>query len=73
MRKNREAPDLGTSGLFPITEDEKVILGGNSDGCFFEEDAAVLVTQFTNSHQVVMEVRHYVAALDGELREEQVT
>ena len=40
---------------------------------FFEEDAAVVVAQFTNDHQIVMEVRHYVAALDGKLREEQVT
>ena len=37
------------------------------------EDAAVVVTQFSNDHQVVMAVRHYVAALDGKLREEQVT
>ena len=31
-----------------------------------------MVAQFANAHQVVMEFRHYVAALDGELREEQV-
>ena len=31
-----------------------------------------MVAQFANAHQVVMEVRHYVAALDGELWEEQV-
>ena len=40
---------------------------------FFKEDAAVLVAQFANAHRVVMVVRHYVDALDGELREEQVT
>ena len=40
---------------------------------FFEEDAAVVVAQFINAHQVVMEVRHYAAALNGEIREEQVT
>ena len=63
-----EAPELGTSGLSPDTEDDRVILGKNSDRCFFEDDAAVVVAQFTNAHQVVMEVGHYVAALDGELR-----
>ena len=64
-----EAPELGTSGLLPTTEDDRVILGKNSDGCFFKEDAAVVVAQFANSHQVMMEVSHYVAALDGDLRE----
>ena len=32
-----------------------------------------MVAQFTNDHQVVMEAGHYVAAIDGELWEEQVT
>ena len=41
--------------------------------CFFKEEVAVLVAQFTNTHQVVMEVENYVAALDGDLREKQVT
>ena len=54
-------------------EDERVILGVNSEGCFFKEYAAVVVAKFTNAHQVVMEVGHYVAALDGDLPEEQVT
>ena len=49
-----EAPELGTSGLSPDTEDDRVILGKNSDGCFFKEDAAVVVAQFANSHQVVI-------------------
>ena len=47
--------------------------GGNSEGCFFKEDAVVVVAQFTNFHQVVMVVRHFVDALGGELQEEQVT
>ena len=68
-----EAPELSTSGFLPTTEDDRVILGGNSDCFFFKEDAAVMVAQFANSHQVLMEVRHYVASLDGELQEEQVT
>ena len=38
---------------------------------FFEEDTAVVVTQFAYAHQVVIEVRHYVTALDGELCAEQ--
>ena len=73
LRTKKEARELGTSGFSPTTEDDRVILGKNSGGCFSEEDAAVVVTQFTNAHQVVMEVRYYVADLDGELREEQVT
>ena len=40
---------------------------------FFKEDVAVVVTQFINAHQVLIEVRHYMEALDGELWEEQVT
>ena len=32
-----------------------------------------MVEFFSNAHQVVMGVRHFVAALDGELREEQAT
>ena len=40
---------------------------------FFKEDAEVVVDQFSNAHQVVMEVKHYVAALDGKLQEEQFT
>ena len=40
---------------------------------FFEDYAAVEVTQFINAHKVVMKVSHYVATLDGELGEEQVT
>ena len=31
-----------------------------------------MVTKFSDAHQVVMEVRHYVTALDGELREDQI-
>ena len=38
----------------------------------FKEDAAVVVTQFYDAHQVVIEVRHYVTSLDGNPREEQV-
>ena len=30
-----------------------------------------MVTQFSDANQIVMEVRHYVTALDGDLREEQ--
>ena len=73
LRTKREETELGTSGLLPTTEDDRIVLGKDSDGCFFEEDAAVVVAQFTNAHQIVMEVGHYVSALDGELREEQVT
>ena len=73
MRTKREAPELVTSGFSPTTEYDRVFLGENSDRCFFEDDAAVVVAQFTNAHQVVMEARHYVDALGGELREEQVT
>ena len=73
LRTKREAPELGTSGFSPTTEDDRVVLGKDSDGYFFEEDAAVVVTQFTNNHQVVMEVGNYVAALDGKLWGEQVT
>ena len=40
---------------------------------FSKEDVAVVVTQFINAHQVLIEVRHYMEALDGELWEEQVT
>ena len=61
-----EAPELGTSGISPDTEDNSVVLGKDSDVCFFEEDASVLVTQFADTHQVVMEVRHYVTALYGD-------
>ena len=73
MGAKGEAQELGTSRFLPTTEDDRVILEKNSDGCFSKEDAAVVVAQFANAHQVVIEVRHYLAALDGELREEQVT
>ena len=73
LSTKREAPELGTSGFSPTAEDDRVVLGKYSDKYFFEEDAAVVVEKFTNAHQVVMEVGHYVAALDGELWEEQVT
>ena len=69
----REVPELGTGGFLPAMEDDSVILGKDSDRCFFEEDAAAVVTNVFDAHQVVMEVRHYVTDLDGELREEQVT
>ena len=68
LRTKREVPELGTSGFSPTTEYDRVILVKDSDGCFCEEDAAVVVAQFTNAHRVVMEVRNYVAALDGGLR-----
>ena len=45
-----EAPELGTSGFLPTTEDDRVVLGKNSDGCFFKEDAAVVVAQLSNAH-----------------------
>ena len=32
-----------------------------------------MVAQFSNEHQVVLEVRHHVDDLDKEIREEQVT
>ena len=49
----REAPELGTSGFLSATEDDSVILGKNSDGCFFEEDAEVVVKQFAVQGLVV--------------------
>ena len=73
LRTKIEAPDIGTSGFSPTTEDDRVFLGKDSDGCFLGEDAAVVVAKFTNAYQVVMEVGHYLAALDGDIREEQVT
>ena len=69
LGKKREAPYLGTGGFSPSTEDNSVVLGKDSDGFFFEEDAAVVVTQFSDAYQVVMEVRHYVTALDEGPRE----
>ena len=69
----REAPELGTSGFLAATEDDSVVLGKDSDRCFFEEDTEVVVKYFADAHQVVMEVRHYVTAIDGELRDEKVT
>ena len=53
-----EAPYIGTSGFLTTTEDDRVVLG----------KTVTLVAQFDNAHQVVMKVRHYVAALDGEFR-----
>ena len=50
---NIEAPELGTSGFLPATEDERFFLGKDRVGCFFKEYAAVVVTHFANSHQVV--------------------
>ena len=47
-------------------------MGKDSDIYFFEEDMAVVVTQFSDAYEVVMEVRHCVTAIDGELWEEQV-
>ena len=73
MRKKREAPEIGTSEFLPTTKDDRVILGKNSDRRFSEEDTSVVVAQLNNDHQVLMKVRHYVAAIDGELWEEQVT
>ena len=54
LRAKREAPELGTSVFSSTMEDERVILGENSGGCFSKEDAAVEVAQFANAHQVVM-------------------
>ena len=65
LGKKRETPDLGTSGISPATKYNSIVLGKYSD-FFFEEDAAVVVTQFSDAHQVVMEVRHYVTALYGD-------
>ena len=73
MSKKREAPEIGTSEFLPTTKDDRVILGKTETDFFLEEDASDLVPKFTNSHQVVLEVRHYVAAHDWELREEHVT
>ena len=69
----RKAPELGTSEFSPATEDVSVVSGKDSDRFFFEEDAAVVVTNIYDAHKVVMEVRHYVTALDGVLRGEQIT
>ena len=71
MGSKGEAPELDTSGFLQTTDDDRIILGENRYGCFFKEDAAVVVAQFANAHQVMMKVRHYVAAPDGELLEEQ--
>ena len=68
-----ESPELGTSGFLPTTEDDRVILGKYSDGYFLEEDTAVVVAQFTNAHQIVMEVGHYMDSIDEELLDDQVT
>ena len=51
---NRKASELGTSAFLPVTEDDSVVLGKYSDGCFFEEDTAVVVTKFADAHQIVM-------------------
>ena len=68
----REAPNLGTGGFLPSMEDDSGILGKDSDRCFFEDDTEVVVTQFSDAHKVVMEVRYYVTAHDGYIREDQV-
>ena len=68
----REAPKLGTGGFLTSTEDDSGILGKDSDIFIFGDDAEVVVTQFSDAHKVVMEVRYYVTAHDGELQEDQV-
>ena len=69
----REAPEIGTGEFLSATEDDSVILGKDSDGCFFFKYATVVVTQFADAHQVVMKVRHCVTSLDGGLWKEQFT
>ena len=73
LRTKKEAPELGSSGFSPTTEDDRVIVGKDSDGCFFGEDMKGVIAKFTDAHQVVMEVGQYVAALDGVLWEDQFT
>ena len=72
LATKREASKLGISGFSLATEDDIVVLVKDNDRCFFKEDVAVVITQFSDAHQVVMEVRHYVTALYGDLWEEEV-
>ena len=51
LRKKREAPDLGTSGFFPATEDDGIVLGKYSEGFILKR------TRKLWSHNLPMTIR----------------
>jgi hypothetical protein len=61
-RLQGESPKLGPGLLAPAAEENVAVLGEDRDGLSLEEDAAVVVTEGPDPHQVVMEAWHDVTA-----------
>ena len=68
-----EAPKFGTGFFSVAAEKHGVLAGEDGDGCFVEEDAAVMVTEWADAHQIVMKVGHDVAGGGRKLRQQDVT
>ena len=62
-----ETPEFGAGWFAVAVEEHGILARENGDGRFFEEDAAVMVTERADAQHVVMEVGHDVPCGGGEL------
>ena len=54
----REPPKLGTGWFTPPLEKNGAVVGEDGDGGFVKDNPAVIVTEFSDAHEVVLERRH---------------
>jgi hypothetical protein len=54
----REPPKLGAGWFTPPLEKSGAVVGKDGDGGFVEDHPAVVVAEFSNSHEIVLERRH---------------
>ena len=56
----RKPPELGAGGFALFFEEDSVVFGEHYDRRFLKENAAVMVAEGGNAHEIVVEVGHGV-------------
>ena len=72
MEKERKTLELGAGESAPSAKDDHVVLGEHSYRGFSKQKLAVVVTNFRNTNQIVMEIGHDVPARDRDPREDHI-
>ena len=63
----RKPPELGALLFSPALEESGAVVGKDSDGSLVKDHSAVVVTEFPDAHEVVLEGWHDVAILNQEV------
>ena len=63
----RETPEFGTLLFAPTLEESGAVFGKNCDRSLVKDYFAVVVAEFSNSHEVVLKRRHDFGIAVGEV------